>query len=187
MVRKRLKNRGVVGPRMKAAAEQTLGTVPEELRPSLQAPKKAALFQELAKSLAGTIPPAVAADQILEPDHRYDSEERVAELLKLIADVATGLWRLRSTMQPSEENRRSYKQLGAIFDILTEAGVEIRDHTGEAVPQGGIYGWNVLTYEPTPGLVREQVIETIKPTIYLDKGVIQIGQVIIGTPEPEPI
>src|SRR5215216_1958115 len=118
MARKRFKNR-VIGPKMRAAAEreESDGLV---FASKFQSSDKAALFDELAKSLAGVIPPAASTDQNLRTDNQSDSEKLVAELLKLIADVATGLWRLRSKMLPvgaqqlPEENRRSYKQVEAI-------------------------------------------------------------------------
>lgn len=111
---------------------------------------------------------------------------------RLLADVGTGLWRLRQRMlqpgsdQPLEEMRRPYRHLQSVWDALTEAGVEIRDHTGQAVPQGGIYALKVLAYQPTPGLNSERVIETIKPSIYLGEHLVQMGEVIVGTPEQTP-
>jgi len=108
---------------------------------------------------------------------------------RLLADVGTGLWRLRQRMlqpgsdQPLEEMRRAYRHLQSIWDALAEAGVEIRDHTGEPVPQGGIYALKVLAYQPTPSLEREQVIETIKPSIYQGTETLQMGEVIVGTPD----
>jgi hypothetical protein len=41
----------------------------------------------------------------------------------------------------------------------------------------------VLCFQPTPGLRRERVIETIKPTIYFKGKTIQMGEVIVGKPE----
>ena len=108
---------------------------------------------------------------------------------RLLADVGTGLWRLRQRMlqpgtdQPLEEMRRAYRHLQSVWDALAEAGVEIRDHTGEPVPQGGIYALKVLAYQPTPSLEREQVIETIKPSIYQGAETLQMGEVIVGTPD----
>ena len=187
--KKRLKARNIVGPKMRAAAQE-----PEAARDgttTFRSSDKDALFEELARSLAGAIPSESLVslpDQHLKSEPESDPANRSSELIKLLADVTTGLWRLRLKMLPAtkdsaEPNRRSYKQLEAILDTLTAAEVQIRDHTGEAVPRGGIYTLRVLAYEPTSGLSREQVIETIKPTIYLRDQVIQVGEVIIGTPE----
>jgi len=40
----------------------------------------------------------------------------------------------------------------------------------------------VVTTQPTPGITKESVIETIKPTIYWQKQIIQMGEVVIATP-----
>lgn len=112
--------------------------------------------------------------------------------MKVLADTGTGLWRLRQRMsqadagQPSPEMNRVQRQIEAIFDTLAAAQIEIRDHTGEAVPSSGIYALKALAYEPTSGLTSERVIETIKPSIYYENRMIQMGEVIIGTLETSP-
>lgn len=187
--KKRLKRRNIVGPKMQAAAAPEPETVGDRMPTAFRSSEKAALFEELARSLAGAIPTVTLPDQSPGSEPEPDPENLANELVKLLADVTTGLWRLRLKMlpaadtDPSEQHRRSSKQVEAILDTLTAAGVQIRDHTGEAVPRGGIYTLRVLAYEPTSGLSKELVIETIKPTIYLRDRVIQIGEVIIGTPE----
>lgn len=111
------------------------------------------------------------------------------EQLHFLADIGTGLWRLRQKMvqpgtdRPLEEMRRAYRHLESIWDALTQAGVEIHDHTGESVPEGGIYALKTIAFQPTPGIAREKVIETIKPTVYYKDQMIQMGEVIVGTPE----
>jgi hypothetical protein len=174
---------------MRAAAARERASIDGDMATALRSTEKAAVFEELARSLAGTIPAASSPDASLISEYEPVSETLTSELIRLIADVGTGLWRLRLKMlplgakQPTDDNRRAFKQLEAILDTLGTAGVQIRDHTGEPVPRGGIYALKVLAYEPTSGLAREQVIETIKPTIYLKDRVIQLGEVIIGTPE----
>lgn len=184
--KKRSKQRVLVGPKMRAIADLQPGSLPGGLT-DLRS-EKAALFEELAQSLARSTAPAEEGKTKSVEGSETDSSNQAGELTRLLADVATGLWRLRLKMlpdgsrQPSEENRRSYRQLESILDVLTQAGVQIRDHTGEAVPRGGIYTLKALAYEPTAGLSREQVIETLKPTIAFKDRVIQTGEVIIGTP-----
>ena len=41
----------------------------------------------------------------------------------------------------------------------------------------------VLAFQPTPGLTRERIVETIKPTIYFADQTLQMGEVIVATPE----
>ena len=188
--KKRSKQRLAVGPKMRAVAGQQARSLPGSLTDFRS--EKAALFEELAQSLARSGAPAEdeqrTSIQLVEPVDGDQTGNQTVELTRLLADVATGLWRLRLKMlpegskQPSEENRRSYKQLESILDVLAQAGVQIRDHTGEAVPRGGIYTLRALAYEPTAGLAREQVIETLKPTIAFKDRVIQTGEVVVGTP-----
>ena len=185
--KKRSNKRVLVGPKMRAVAGRQTGSLQGGLT-DFRSSEKAAVIEELAQSLARSAAPAegeeVRSIEVAEPV----GGNQTVELTKLLADVATGLWRLRLKMlpdgarQPSEENRRSYKQLESILDVLAQAGVQIRDHTGEAVPRGGIYTLRALAYEPTAGLAREQVIETLKPTIAFKDRVIQTGEVIVGTP-----
>jgi hypothetical protein len=132
---------------------------------------------------AGVDPPAyspappLAAKEAARDDHH------------LLGDVATGLWRLRQklvdpeTGRPRDETRRAYRHLEATWDALAQGGIEIRDHTGERVPSGGVYVLRTIAFQPTPGLQRETVIETVKPSIYLRGRMIQVGEVVVGTPE----
>jgi hypothetical protein len=107
--------------------------------------------------------------------------------LRLLADVGTGLWRLRQKMvkpgttQPLDEMRRPYRHLESVWDALTQAGAEIQDHTDKPFDPG--MSLKVVSFQPTPGLGRERVIETIKPTIYFKGKAIQMGEVIVGRPE----
>lgn len=185
--KKRSHKRIVVGPKMRSvAAPQSTG--PTGGVAEIRANDKAALFEELARSLKDADGSAAVEPSSTVSPAEASGLDSSAEIIALLADVATGLWRLRAKMlpdgsrQPSEENRRSYRQLETIMDVMVQAGVQIRDHTGEAVPRGGIYTLKALAYEPTAGLSRDQVIETLKPTIAFKDRVIQTGEVIIGTP-----
>ena len=106
---------------------------------------------------------------------------------RLFADIGTGLWRLRQklvkpgTTQPLDEMRRPYRHLESVWDALAQAGVEIQDHTDKPFDSG--MSLKVVSFQPTPGLGRERVIETIKPTIYFKGKSIQMGEVIVGIPE----
>lgn len=105
----------------------------------------------------------------------------------LLADIGTGLWRLRTRMidaatgEPPEHMRRAFRHAESIGDALAEAGVRIQDHTGIDFDPG--LSLKVLAYQPVSGVQRERVIETIKPTIYLNGERIQMGEVIVGTPD----
>lgn len=109
------------------------------------------------------------------------------ELVRLLCEVGTGLWRLRQKMfqpgtdRPLEEMRRAYRHLEFVWDALTQAGIEIQDHTDRPFDSG--ISLKVLAFQPTAGIGRERIIETIKPTIYFRNTRIQMGEVIVGTPE----
>ncbi|MGA2032915.1 MAG: hypothetical protein ABSG68_11695 [Thermoguttaceae bacterium] len=113
-------------------------------------------------------------------------------LARFLAEVGTNLWRLRLKMlqpgtdQPLEDMRRPYRHVQSMWDTLTQEGVDIHDHTGEIVPEGGVYGLKVLASQPTPGVGREMVLETIRPTIRYRKQTIQMGEVILAKPDNSP-
>jgi hypothetical protein len=106
---------------------------------------------------------------------------------RLLADIGTGLWRLRQKMvkpgtdQPLDEMQRPFRHLESVWDALVQAGAEIQNHTDKPFDPG--MSLKVVAYQPTPGLGRERVIETIKPTIYFKGKMIQMGEVIVGRPE----
>ena len=107
--------------------------------------------------------------------------------MQFLADVGTSMWRLRQKMlhpgteRPFEEMRRAYRHLQSIWDAFTQANIEIQDHTNELFDSG--MSLKAITFQPMAGIGREMVIETIKPSIYFKGKMIQIGEVIVGTPE----
>ena len=165
---------------MNLLAEIRQWTFPKEFRIAEAAwpPGIAELLQQLKQREA-----SLSAPGSREPDGE-------ALPRRLLADVGTGLWRLRQRMvepgtgRPLEEMRRAFRHLESITDALAQAGVEIRGHTGEPLPEQGVYALKVIAFQPTPGLVRDQVLETIKPSVYCQGELIQMGEVIVGTPEP---
>jgi len=106
-------------------------------------------------------------------------------LLNLVADIGTVIWRLQRRLpaggEMPEEMRRISRDLESTWDALRQGGVEIKDHTGERY-DGGM-ALRVIAFQPTLGLLEEQVIETIRPTIYHKDKIVQMGQVIVGVPE----
>ena len=118
------------------------------------------------------------------------------EWLQTLTAGCTGLWRVRKNMVHFETDRsleemrtmdgmqRAYRHLVSVWDTLLQSGIKIQDHTGEIIPEGGIYGLRTVAREPSPGLTRERVIDTIKPSIYFNGKMIQMGEVIVGTPPP---
>lgn len=114
---------------------------------------------------------------------------REEEWLAFLADLGTGLWRVRQklidseTGRPPEELRRAFRHLESVWDALSGQGVKIQDHTGEPVPEHGAYGLEALAYEETPSVTRDTVAETVRPSIFYRDRMIQMGQVIVATPQ----
>ena len=152
---------------------------PPEFRiaPCVWPPELLAAIQQLAQALA-----AKATDGTPQPDAAAEKKQ-----IRFLAEVGTGLWRLRQKMlqpgtdRPLEEMRRAYRHLESVWDVLAEAGVEIQDHTDALFDPG--MSLRVIAFQPTAGIERERVLETIKPTIYFQKRTIQMGEVIVATPE----
>ncbi|MDD5701287.1 MAG: hypothetical protein PHU23_04465 [Dehalococcoidales bacterium] len=106
-------------------------------------------------------------------------------LIKLTAEIGTTAWRLQrrltTTSETSDTIKRVSRDLESVWDALIQGGLEIKDHTGEKY-DGGM-ALNVIAFQPTPGITKEQVIETIKPTIFHKNKMVQMGQVVVGVPE----
>jgi len=106
-------------------------------------------------------------------------------LIQLTTEIGTTLWRLQRRLKAEGEAadiiRRSSRDLESISDSLSQSNIEIRDHTGEKYDDGMVL--KVIAFQPVPGLHQQQVLETIKPTIYYKNTLIQTGQVIVGVPE----
>ncbi len=107
--------------------------------------------------------------------------------LKAFAIIATNTWRAKTKMVDSdtgeakEEMKSVYRHIEAIFESLKQIGVEMIDPVGRAYDSG--MALKVLSFEPTPGLSNEEIKETIKPSVAWQGRLIQIGEVIVGTPQ----
>jgi hypothetical protein len=108
-----------------------------------------------------------------------------------IAAIATHVWRAKNKLidpasgQPREETRRTYRHIESTLDALAQMGVVIRDHLNEPYDPG--LPVNVLTFQPMPGLSRDTIVEVLRPTIIWQERVLQIGEVIVGTPDNSPV
>jgi len=106
-------------------------------------------------------------------------------LLSLAVEMGTSVWRLQRRLaiegEVPEDMRRALRDLESAWDALGQEGIEVKDHTGEKYD--GHMALRVIAFQPTPGLTREQITETIKPTIYHKDKLVQMGEVIVGVPE----
>ena len=111
-------------------------------------------------------------------------------IVKGMADVATNIWKAKCRMldgasgEVREEMKRVYRHVESALETMAELGIELKDHTGNAFDYG--LPLKVVTTQETPGITRETVIETLRPTVYWQKQIIQMGEVVVGTPPASP-
>jgi hypothetical protein len=105
----------------------------------------------------------------------------------LLADLATGLWRLQRRFADGESGevpeawRRAQRDVEMLLARLKEEHVEIQDHTGSSYEPS--QSLRVAAFQPTPGLEQDRIVETLKPTVYHREQRIQVGEVIVGIPK----
>lgn len=119
--------------------------------------------------------------------HDDTPDPQLLKLLSLLPELATGIWRARQRMlapgktdEPRDEMRRAFRPLDATFQYLLQAGIEIVDRTNQPYIAG--LREKVIAFEPTDGISTDTVIETIKPTILFQNVLLQLGEIIVGTP-----
>jgi hypothetical protein len=114
-----------------------------------------------------------------------------APALDQIAAIATHVWRAKSKLVdpasglPREETKRTYGHIERTLDALVQMGVVIRDHLNEPYDPG--LPVNVLTFQPMPGLGRDTIVEVVRPTVIWQERVLQLGEVVVGTPANPPV
>ncbi len=108
------------------------------------------------------------------------------ELVKGVAVIATTVWKARfRTIDPAsgevrEDMRRISADVERIHRCLNDLGVVVEDHTNKPFDYG--LPWQVVATKPTPGITKEIVTETLKPTVRWNEQIIQHAEVEIGTP-----
>jgi hypothetical protein len=114
-----------------------------------------------------------------------------APALDQVAAIATHVWRAKNKLVdpasglPREETKRTYRHIESTLDALAQMGVVIRDQLNEPYDPG--LPVNVLTFQPMPGLSRDTIVEVLRPTIIWQERVLQVGEVIVGTPETSSV
>lgn len=107
------------------------------------------------------------------------------ETTRFIKKIANNVWKLRNKMLDEDGNPKShfdrvYRFVEALDDALKEIDVSIKSHDGETYDTG--MAVNVVAWEKREGATREEIIETIKPTIRLGDRLLQWADVIAVTP-----
>nr|WP_042187612.1 hypothetical protein [Kibdelosporangium sp. MJ126-NF4]CEL18225.1 hypothetical protein [Kibdelosporangium sp. MJ126-NF4]CTQ90544.1 hypothetical protein [Kibdelosporangium sp. MJ126-NF4] len=130
--------------------------------------------------------PAVVVEPVPEPVPEMASPPSDLDD-KTVADVATNLWRVLKRFgengdgEASKAQRMAKRNLTAMSDRLSAAGVRAQDHDGMPWDLG--MSLKAMAYEPRPNLERETVVDTVRPTVYRGGRCIQFGHVIVGVPE----
>ncbi len=112
-----------------------------------------------------------------------------AAIERLLAEVCTGLWRMRRLMvepddqQPAEATRRPFRHLQALQDSLAGAGLAAIDHTGAAYDPG--MSLTIVACEQRSGIAHDRIIETLRPTVTHHGRRIQVGEVILAIPRTD--
>jgi hypothetical protein len=162
--------------------------LPPEMQ--LQAGIQGAAFEALNHKL-DALGHQLAKNKVLE--HGQPTREVIpTPVVNAVAQIATNAWRAKMRMvnpdngEPREDMSRVYRHVEAIFDTLHQLGVETTDPAGRNYHSG--MALKVVTFEPTPGLSKEEIKETIRPSISWQGRLIQMGEVVVGTPvAPEKV
>lgn len=144
--------------------------------------------QDLPDAAAHEPPPAPAPEPLPLPSPESPPEPAPSDLDdRTVADVATNMWRVLKRFsdngdgEVSKAQRMATRNLTAMSERLEVAGVRVQDHDGTPWDPG--MSLKAIAYEPRPGIERETVVETVRPTVYRGGQCIQFGHVIVGVPE----
>lgn len=109
-----------------------------------------------------------------------------ASLEKLLCDLATRAWRARQRLvdpkdgTPLEETRRVFQHVDGILDRLRNEGFTIQSHNGEKYVEG--MALQVVAFQTNKNRPTAIIVETVRPSIYLNNQLLQVGEVIVERP-----
>jgi|GEM_PF-1011404 len=107
-----------------------------------------------------------------------------------LASLATNIWRAQSRMldpktgQPREEFRRLYRHIEGSIEAFGAMGVRLSDWLGQPYDSG--LPVKVISFQPSPEVTRDTVIEAVRPTVFWQDRLLQVGEVIVGIPPSTP-
>ena len=100
--------------------------------------------------------------------------------------LATQVWRAMgktvdpATGEPREEMRRVHRHIEGALEVLKQMGLTINDWVNQPYDAG--LPVKVLTFQPALGLERDTILETVRPTVMWKNRLVQLGEVVVGTP-----
>mgnify|MGYP006423559189 CR=1 FL=1 len=112
--------------------------------------------------------------------------EVTKDYLKNFAKIATHVWRIKKRIydadgKPIDTYDKLRRSIEGIEQGLESLHVEIKDHTGDIYDPG--MPVNPQSFESMAGVNRDTIKETLIPTIYWNKQIVQQAEVIVGQPE----
>lgn len=144
---------------------------------------------DFSKRFLGNVGVRPSTDSRDENKETARPVERIDINPNLFSEIANAVWKAKQKLLSAGkgefqgEIRSIFRYIDSISDALTEAGIQIQDHTNEPFDSG--QSLEVLAFQPTTGISRDTVVETIRPSVYLMGRRIQMGQVIVASPEPK--
>jgi len=102
------------------------------------------------------------------------------ELGSAFAELSTHVWRARNRIgdAPPDVLRRAMRHLDAATETLRQLDVTTKDWLNEPYDPG--LPLKVIAFQPSPGLVRDTVIEVVRPAVFWQNRLVQSGEVVVG-------
>lgn len=142
-----------------------------------------ALFDSLGQA---QVAEGVRNTATVAPSDNRPTVRDTGEIYKLIADLATGIWRIRRRVEQvsneygSDGLRGICRHVENSWDLLQQHRIEVKDDVGQKYVAG--MALQVLAFQPSDGVERDTISETIRPSIFFNDTLIQRGEVIVATP-----
>lgn len=107
------------------------------------------------------------------------------ELGPSFCELATHVWRARNRIgdAPPDVLRRALRHLDAATETLRQLDVTLKDWLNEPYDPG--LPLKVIAFQPSPGLVRDTIIEVVRPAVFWQNRLVQSGEVVVGRPVNE--
>ncbi len=176
-----------------------MATEPKQLARLPEAPLDKALAEvqalKNAPPSAAPVPPppppaAITPEPIAPAAPAAAPVEQVNPLDAPLAVLATNIWRAQARMidpktgEVREEMRRLYRHIEGALEAFNTMGVRLSDWLGQPYDSG--LPVKVLSFQPTPEITRDTVIEAVRPAVFWQDRLLQVGEIIVGIPPSTP-
>jgi hypothetical protein len=147
-------------------------------------------FEEMQKKVSTPSSTAAPANPPLAAVASDSSGDLSTALHGSITNIVTNLWRAKAkliepgTGEPKEETRRVYRHIEGALETFTQLGLSITEMVNQPYDPG--LPVKVLTFQPTPGLKRDTIVEVVRPTIIWRDTLLQMGEIVVGIPAESP-